>query len=114
MAEATQRTESGSTLTVTRAPADGLGDQYPITLRLDGRVLGRLGPGESVTAPIPAGEHRLQASNTLMRKSVQFATAPAESHHFVTRNRSGRATAVLAAMGAGWLYVELERAGGQE
>ncbi len=96
-------------LTVRRVPADGVGDQYRINLKLDGAAIGSLGPGESVTREIAAGEHRLRASNTLMRKAVTFAAHSGDDVRFLTRNRAGAGSAVFAAFGAGWLYVVLER-----
>lgn len=94
---------------IVRRPADGVGDQYRISLKLDGAPIGSLGPGESVTHDIAAGEHQLRASNTLMRNVVTLVANPGEEVRFLTRNRPGPGTAVFAAFGAGWLYVALER-----
>lgn len=96
-------------LTVTRVPADGLGDQYLISLSLDGESLGSLAPGESISRPLDAGRHRVVASNTLMRKAVELDAGPGDEIRFVTRNRRGPGTTLFAALGAGWLYVGLER-----
>ena len=105
----TRSGSDGATLTVTRAPADGLGDQYPISLRLDGERIGRLAPGERISRPIDAGEHRLRASNTLMGRSARFAAAPAERVEFLVRNRPGPGTGFFASLGAAWLYVGVEK-----
>ena len=94
---------------IVRRPADGVGDQYRLSIKLDGVSIGSLGPGDSVEREIAAGEHRLRASNTLMRKAVTFAVGTGEEARFLVRNRPGAATAVFAAFGAGWLYVALER-----
>ena len=94
---------------IVRRPADGVGDQYRISLKLDGAPIGSLGPGESVSREIAPGEHRLHASNTLMRKAATFAARPGEEARFLARNRPGPGSAVFAAFGAGWLYVALER-----
>src|SRR5688572_3047259 len=94
---------------IVRRPADGVGYQYRISVKLDGAAIGSLGPGESVSREIASGEHRLRASNTLMRKAVTFASGPGEEVRFLVRNRPGPGTAVFAALGAGWLYVALER-----
>jgi hypothetical protein len=96
-------------LSVRRAPADGLGDQYPIRLTLDGVPLGVLMPGESVDREVAPGRHRLRGTNTLMRKAMDLELAPGETALVLTRNRSGLGTALFAAFGAGWLYVALER-----
>lgn len=92
-----------------RRPADGVGDQYRISLKLDGVLIGSLRPGESVARAIASGEHRLRASNTLMREAVTFAADAGEEVRFLVRNCPGLGTAVFAALGAGWLYVALER-----
>ncbi len=94
---------------IVRRPVDGVGDQYRISLKLDGAAIGSLGPGESVTRGIAHGEHRLHASNTLMRKATTFTAGAGEEVRFLVRNRPGLGTAVFAAFGAGWLYVALER-----
>ena len=94
---------------IVRRPADGVGDQYRISLKLDGVAIGSVGPGESVSREVAPGEHRLRASNTLMRKATTFRTGAGEEVRFLARNRPGLGTAVFAAFGAGWLYVALER-----
>jgi hypothetical protein len=106
--QAAQR-PGGPRLVVARGPADGLGDQYQISLWLDDQALGELGPGEVLDRPIAAGAHRLRASNTLMRKTVEFVAQPDGNVRFATRNRAGLGTTLFAALGAGWLYVVLER-----
>lgn len=96
-------------LVVSRPPPDGLGDQYPITVSVDGKAVGQLAPGDRVGCELAPGRHRLHASNTLMRKALVFEGRPGEEARFVTRNRAGLGTTFFAAMGAGWLYVALER-----
>jgi hypothetical protein len=103
------RATGSATLTVTRPAADGTGDQYLISLTLDGAPFARLAPGESASRTIPSGPHRLRATNTLMRKTVSFESGVAEEVHFRTWNKPGPGTSILAALGAGWLYVAIER-----
>lgn len=94
---------------IVRRPADDVGDQYRISLKLDGAAIGSVGPGEGVSCEVAPGEHRLRASNTLMRKAVTFVGDAGEEVRFLVRNRPGLGTAVFAAFGAGWLYVALEQ-----
>jgi hypothetical protein len=108
LAVSNQPQPHAATLIVARAPADGLGDQYQIAIRLDGELLGGLSPGETLTREIQPGSHRLLATNTLMRKVVAFHAAAGAQLQFRTRNLRGFGTDFFAAMGAGWLYVDLE------
>jgi hypothetical protein len=91
-----------------RSPGDV--QQRQIVLSLDGQPLATLLYGESLTREITPGHHRLRAHNTLVWKNVDFECAPGSHARFVTVNRAGFGSAALVALlGAGPLYVSLER-----
>jgi hypothetical protein len=84
--------------------------QRQVVLSLDGERLATLLFGESVTREIAPGHHRLRAHNTLVWKNVEFDCAAGAQVRFVTVNRAGfGSTALVALLGAGPLYVTLER-----
>jgi hypothetical protein len=101
----------GAHLIVERnSPADVR--QRQIVLSLDGEPLATLLYGEAVTREIQPGRHRLRAHNTLVWKNVEFECVAGERTRFVTVNRAGFGSAALVALlGAGPLYVTLERVG---
>ena len=101
---------SRARITVERPAPDELGEQYGITLTLDGERIGRLRPGESVSRDVEPGSHRLRASNTLLSKTVTFDATAGEPLCFLTENRQNRLTAIFGFLGAGLLSVSLERA----
>jgi hypothetical protein len=80
-----------------------------IHLSLDGRKLASLKSGKSITLEIKQGEHTLQADNTLKKKKETFEARPGEEVRFVTRNRSGFGSSLIAIFGSGPLYLVLER-----
>jgi hypothetical protein len=100
-----------ATVTVTRAdPADF--KQRQLVVYLDGRRLGQLLFGESLTHEIYPGPHRLRVSNTLVWKTLSFEAKPGEDVRFDAVNRPGRLTyPMMVFLGVGPLYVTLRRAG---
>jgi hypothetical protein len=102
-----------TTITVQRSSPEDVRHRQ-IVLSLDGAPLATLLYGESVTREIDPGRHRLRAHNTLVWKTVEFDCAAGEHARFVTVNRAGFGSASLVALlGAGPLYVTLERAPGE-
>jgi hypothetical protein len=100
-------------ITVERRSPDDV-RQRQIVVSLDGEPLGTLLYGESVTRAIEPGRHRLRAHNTLVWKNAAFDCAPGAHARFVTVNRAGFGSAALVALlGAGPLYVTLERVPGE-
>jgi hypothetical protein len=96
-------------ITVERNSADDV-RQRQIVLSLDGEPLATLLYGQSVTREIEPGRHRLRAHNTLVWKTVELDVARGEHARFVTVNRAGFGSVTLVALlGAGPLYVTLER-----
>jgi hypothetical protein len=84
--------------------------QRQVIARLDGGDRITLLYGDSVTVEVPAGEHKLRAHNTLVWRTVKFAVEPGEHLEFVVINRSPAwAYAMLALLGAGPLFLSIER-----
>ena len=99
---------SEAEVSIRREPASGLGDQYPITVWIDGERLGRLLPGDVVCRRVPVGEHVVRVHNTLLSKRVRFESRAGESERFVVANRSNWATFVFGSIGIGPLSVSIE------
>ncbi len=99
-----------ATLTVTRAdPADV--KQRQLVISLNGKRLGEILFGQSLTREISPGPHRLRVSNTLVWKTLSFDAKPGEDVRFETINRPGRLTyPMMIVMGVGPLYVTVRRA----
>ncbi|MFN7941044.1 MAG: hypothetical protein U0X73_05570 [Thermoanaerobaculia bacterium] len=102
-------TQPAARLTVKRPPPGGADDQYPISVSLDGTRIGWLHPGEAVTVELAPGAHRLAAFNTLLRKTADFDAAAGEQVRYLADSRPGVGTSIFAALGAGLMYVVLER-----
>lgn len=78
---------------------------------LDGEPFATLMYGKTVTKIVAAGHHTLRADNTWNKKTIEFDLAPGEYVRFHAVNRAGRFTWwMVAALGAGPMYVSLERA----
>jgi hypothetical protein len=102
-------TQPVARLTVKRPPPGGADDQYPISVSLDGTRIGWLHPGEEISVDLAPGPHRLAAFNTLLRRTADFEAAAGERIHYLADSRPGVGTSILAALGAGLMYVVLER-----
>ena len=109
------REETGdghAVLTVERRdPADVRTRQ--LVVALDGEPLATLLFGEAVKRSILPGPHRLRVHNTLVWKNVTFEAAPGDEIRFRAVNRAGPGSlTLLALLGAGPLYVTVERVTG--
>lgn len=100
-------------VTVSRPGPGTLSDNYLMSISLDGDAIARLGAGRSVTREIPPGRHRVRVNNTLVWKTVEFDAAPGEHVRFVASNRTGLMTTVMAMIGTGWFYLDVDRGQGQ-
>lgn len=69
-----------------------------IEVLIDDQHVGNLLYGETLEVPIPAGPHRLKATNRLKSASVDFSVGAGETAEF-------RATGVM--MGGFWMLVSL-------
>ena len=96
-------------LTVHRPVNPGMGEQYPMTIVIDGRWIALLGPGQSATVALEPGDHRLRVGNTLFRSAVDFEVAAGERLAFDVRNRRNGATDLFALLGAGMWSIAIER-----
>jgi len=100
-------------ITVTRRHATDVRDRQ-IVVSLDGEPLATLLFGEAVTREIAAGAHRVRAHNTLFWKTRDFELSPGEHARFEVVNEAGLGTySLLGLLGAGPLYLTLERVGRQ-
>ena len=104
-----------ATITVRRQSKEDVGYRE-IYISLDGTLLGILQHGDSITRDITPGPHRLQANNTLFRKTLDFTLAVGEHASFTAVNRAGFGTYSVFAffigfLGAGPFYLTFEREG---
>jgi hypothetical protein len=86
-----------------------MGEQYPMTIVVDGRGVALLGPGQSAIVALEPGGHRLRVGNTLFRSAVDFEVATGERLAFDVRNRRNGATDFFALLGAGMWSIAIER-----
>ncbi len=97
-------------LTVSRKSPDDA-KQRQIIVKLDGETIAELMFGDEITHTVAPGRHRLQVDNTWNWKTIEFDAAPGEHVKFVTVSRVGRFTwFIVAVLGAGPMYVSVERA----
>ena len=96
-------------MTITRtSPADF--QMRQLVVSLDGRRVGTLLWGDSITCHPQPGPHTLRVHNTLVWKTVQFTLLPGEQVFFEAVNRTGRGTLVMTVLfGIGPLYVTVNR-----
>jgi hypothetical protein len=98
-----------SSVTVTRTSEQDVGTRQMIVW-LDGNEVGTLLFGDSLTFELPPGPHRLQVSNTLFWKTVDFTLKPGEQAFFEAINRMGAGSVLMPMfLGVGPLYVTLRR-----
>ena len=98
-----------ATITVTRTdPADV--KQRQLVVSIDGKRVGEILFGESLTHEVLPGPHRLRVSNTLVWKTISFEAKAGETIRFEAINRPGRLTyPMMIVMGVGPLYLTLRR-----
>jgi hypothetical protein len=97
-------------LTVTRDGPDDVKVRQ-VNLRLDGEGWATLEFGRAASREIAPGRHRLEAHNTFAGKTAEFEAAPGEEVRFRVQNVAGFGTWLIWVLGAGPLYVRLEREG---
>jgi hypothetical protein len=82
-----------------------------VVVTLDGQPFATLLFGDIATRRVPIGHHRLRVHNTLVWKNLEFDAAPGQHVRFTVVNRAGPGSmTLLALLGAGPLYVTVERA----
>jgi hypothetical protein len=81
-----------------------------LVVSIDGRRVGTLLWGDTITRHPEPGPHTLRVHNTLVWKTVPFTLAPGEQVFFEAVNRPGRGTLVMTVLfGIGPLYVTVNR-----
>ena len=96
-------------LTISRTSPDDV-KQRQIIIKLDGKWIGDLMYGKTLTRTIEAGRHEIRFDNTWKKKTETFEAAPGEHVKFRVINKTGRLTwALVATLGAGPMYVAVER-----
>ena len=81
-----------------------------IFVSIDGEQVAMLEYGETYTAEIKPGPHRLRAHNTLFWKTRQIVLRPGEHARFTAINRTGSISfGLLFMLGAFPLYLTFER-----
>jgi hypothetical protein len=99
-----------SLLTVHRTSEEDVKTRQVI-LSLDGRKIGTLLYGQSLTREIPPGRHSLRANNTLVWRTVEFDAEPGVEVRYRCVNRAPQSLYfMLFIFGVAPLYVTLERA----
>jgi hypothetical protein len=101
--------EPEARLTIARTSPEDL-KQRQVIIKLDGEWIADLLYDRTVTRTLEPGRHRLRVDNTWQKKNVEFNAAAGEEVKFRVVNRAGRYTWYLvAALGAGPMYVSIER-----
>ena len=104
--------KSGETLTTQLRVSHSQASYYlgrGIEVSLDGEELKTLKAGLAFTMKIEPGHHRLRADNTFQSKTVEFDVQPGEQVQYRTWNRKGFGSWMIEILGAGPLYLVLER-----
>jgi len=98
-----------SRITLIRTSDDDV-KQRQVIVKIDGERIGDLMFGKTMTRAIEPGDHLLQLDNTWNKKKIEFHLDPGEDARFNVVNRAGGCTWMLvAALGAGPMYVSAER-----
>ena len=102
-----------ATLTVRRQAPDDIGYRE-VYVKLDGRRIGMLTYGSTLTENIEPGRHTLQVDNTLFKKTTEFVAGVDDHVMFKTANLAGWGTysawaLIIGFLGAGPFYLMLER-----
>jgi hypothetical protein len=96
-------------LTIRRQSPDDI-QQREVFVSLDGIEFAILRYGDSVTRDVEPGSHDLRVHNTLFRQRLPLHIAPGEDVRFQVTNRPGWGTyALMSVLGAGPLYLKIER-----
>ncbi len=82
-----------------------------VFVQVDGKDVGMLRFGDTISHELPAGPHRIRAHNTLFWKTHDVVLQPGEHARFVAINRAGWGTfGMLMFLGAAPVYLTFERA----
>ena len=96
-------------LTISRTSPEDV-KQRQVIIKLDGKWIGDLMYGKTLTRAIEPGRHELRFDNTWKKKTEVFEV-PAGGHaKFRVVNTAGGCTwALVATLGAGPMYISVER-----
>jgi len=98
-----------ATVTITRTSDEDFKSRQLIVWVDDVKVATLLW-GDSITCELQPGPHRLRVSNTLVRKTLEFAVHPGEQAFFEAINRMGPGSIFMVMLfGVGPLYLTLRR-----
>jgi len=101
--------EEQGTITIRRKSADDV-QQRQIIVKLDGKSVGELFYGDTISVPVTAGRHSLGVDNTWNWKTLDLDVAVGDHLKFQTKSRAGRFSWFLASLfGAGPIYVSIQR-----
>ncbi|MBX0330734.1 hypothetical protein K2Z83_24045 [Oscillochloris sp. ZM17-4] len=95
-------------ITVARTLESDIGIRE-VRVWLDDELIATLKNKQSVTRVIAPGRHTVRAHNTLVGKSIDFELAEGEHARFSTSNRTGCASSLIFLLGAGPIYLSLDR-----
>jgi hypothetical protein len=98
-----------ASVTVTRT-SDSDFKSRQLIVWIDGDRVATLLWGDSITAELQPGPHRVRVSNTLVWKTVEFVLKPGEQVFFEAINRMGPGSLFFVMLlGVGPLYLTLKR-----
>ena len=110
LARVLRRTPDLASITVSRESNEDVGFRE-VFVQVDGKDVGMLRYGDSLSHELPAGPHRIRAHNTLFWKTHDVVLRPGEHARFVAVNRAGWGTfGMLMFLGAAPVYLTFERA----
>jgi hypothetical protein len=81
-----------------------------IKLALDGEDLTLLKSGKAIVVEIEPGHHSLRIDNTFYSKSVELDAKAGEQVHYRIWNKRGFGSWMVEVLGAGPMYLAIERA----
>ena len=99
-----------ASITVSREANEDVGFRE-VFVQVDGKDVGMLRYGDTISHELPAGPHRIRAHNTLFWKTHDVVLQPGEHARFIAINRAGWGTfGMLMFLGAAPVYLTFERA----
>ena len=110
LSRVSRRTNYLASITVSREACEDVGFRE-VFVQVDGKDIGMLRYGDSISHELPAGPHRIRAHNTLFWRTHDVVLQPGEHARFVAVNRAGWGTfGMLMFLGAAPVYLTFERA----
>ena len=88
LVRSTRRSNFVASITVSREAKEDVGFRE-VFVQVDGKDVGMLRFGETLSHELPAGPHRIRAHNTLFWKTHDGVLQPGERARFAAINRAG-------------------------